>query len=231
MVSLCQLQLALWSLFVLDFALGYEKDVLMRFWMMGLVVLMVLISGGREFAPEIVREDHLVEWAQVGMLLVASGIHCRAFRAIARNEADYWIHAGLSLLTFSFAIREMEIDQWNEKYGSLVEVSIRAVNVLLWTAFAVSVMNGRSHIRSNRGQFLGHPVLRISGLGLAVYVLGGLFDKHVFALSRETDLFLEELAEFGASYFLLMAAFFQRGRWNNAESRASSDADDHAQSR
>ncbi len=153
-------------------------------------------------------ENSALELAQATLLILASLLHGeRAWRfKIASLEG--LIHAGLALLTYSFALRELEIDQFGaSEFWAHLENTLRLIGFTLWAGLLIVLMWRIKLIFDNRWLILALPVMQLTLWGGFFYIASWPFDKALFAaLSPAGSEFIEEVLELNACIFLFFAS-------------------------
>ncbi|MEN3367357.1 MAG: hypothetical protein V7606_4631 [Burkholderiales bacterium] len=158
--------------------------------------------------PLIAKENGLLEIAQAIFLLLASVLHSeRAFR-LKKSALDFTVHAGLALLTLSFALREIEIDEiGSSELWASAERIIRLAAAILWIGFLVFLVPRIRQIYSCRSAILAMPAVILTLCGGLFFLAGWPFDKEIFsALSHASSALIEEVLELNACITLLAAS-------------------------
>lgn len=156
------------------------------------------------FIPQLAAEDHWLEWLQVVLLLSASVVHCRYGKL---SSGPGLVHAGLGILTLSFAFREMDIDKLGTAAAwAVAETVIRVANAMLlaWWGWA-AWRRLPALLRALLGA-LRRPWPWLTVLAGVLYASSWPLDKELLPLPADVALFLEELLELQATTVLLLAA-------------------------
>lgn len=157
--------------------------------------------------PLVIAEHQGIEIAQAVLLLLACVMHSiRAFR-LPPGSIKFFVHAGLALLTFSFAVRELDISRFGEALvWSTVQRGVQLFGLALWAAFLFWALKHLKSIYRDRNTILYSPTMVLTIAGGAFFIAGWPFDKKLFLLSQEISQLIEETLELNASVLLAMAS-------------------------
>ena len=158
--------------------------------------------------PLIAEEGHAIELAESILLLLACFMHGERAFHLEMSVLNFYIHAGLALLTYSFALRELDIDQFGtSEIWPLVERVFRIAGVVLWVVFFIILMPRIKQIFSRRSAILVLPVMLLTIWGGLFYIASWPFDKELFStLPHDYSRFIEEVLELNAGVILFAAS-------------------------
>jgi hypothetical protein len=158
--------------------------------------------------PLITEENRLLELAQGAFLLLACFMHgSRVFR-LKSSSLDFLIHAALALLTYSFALRELDFDQFGStEIWAPIEQILRFAGMALCIGFLVFLVP-----RIKQIFYCWLAILALPSIGLTIsaglfFVAGWPFDKQIFSLlSPAYSRFIEEVLELNGCVLLFAAS-------------------------
>ena len=154
----------------------------------------------------IVNESQIVENLQAIFLMIGFIAH---FYSYFRSDSDNYciLFVGLSIFYLTFCVRELELDESQTWIAFVTNPPVR--NYWLIAAWAVSLLVFLRNMKSTFGSFL-EWINNIHGLYLIFggffYVSADLFDKNVFSIRQDINLFIEEILEFNATIFMVLSA-------------------------
>lgn len=153
-------------------------------------------------------ENSALELAQATLLILASLLHGERAWRLKIASLEGLIHAGLALLTYSFALRELEIDQFGaSEFWAHLENALRFLGFTLWAGLLIVLMWRIKPIFGNRWLILALPMMKLTLWGGFFYIASWPFDKAVFAaLAPASSEFIEEVLELNACIFLFFAS-------------------------
>jgi hypothetical protein len=158
--------------------------------------------------PDTAAEDQWLEWVQVLLLLVTAAVHARS---AGRSAWPAVLHAGLGLLTLSFAVREVDIDRIGSSPNWLLaERVIRAGVGVLWLWWGWRMWRRAPAVRALWPGVLREPWLQLMLIAGALYVASWVLDREMLPLVRDLSRFLEEVVELQADAALFAAALAMR---------------------
>lgn len=157
--------------------------------------------------PQFLNEDHVIEWMQVVILGGCVGLHGWRLWRLPPWTLGRWVRAGLGLLALSCMLKELEIDDWGL---AGTEWILRCVLTVAWLIYAAGVVRHRSRLVLFAPEMIRSWMLRLALVAGLLYGLTIPFDKHLLALSKEADLFWEEVLELAAAFLMLMGAACNR---------------------
>ena len=174
-----------------------------------LLVLPILGYFLWQLDPMTIEEDGALEMGQTILLLLAGIMHVAQARRFKASSLAFAIHAGFALLAFSFAVRELDIDQFGTApVWTILDRGLRIARTALWIGFMVFLIPRLKQLYASRAAIIALPVISMSLVAGLFLIAGGLFDRHVFSwLSLPTSRFLEEVLELDGYLVFLAAAF------------------------
>jgi hypothetical protein len=156
------------------------------------------------------EENHFLELCQCVLLMLVCGLcSARAWR-LAKTSLDlnFLLHAGLALLSYSFLLREVDIDQLGAAPAwAQLEQGLRLFGVGLWLVLLIFVIPRVRQLWAQRAIMFKKPMVVLAMLGGVLLVASWPFDKQVFSvLPYLTSQFIEELLELNGYMFLFFGA-------------------------
>ncbi|WP_426077756.1 hypothetical protein [Janthinobacterium sp. PSPC3-1] len=160
--------------------------------------------------PHLADENHLMENIQSVALLLACLVHGWRASKLDKKSVGFILHAGLSLLMYSFLLRELEIREFDapgSHFWAWTEHILRGIGWSCWVIYLVAFASRIRRIWALRWQLLATPVI-ITALCAAVLMASGWpFDKKKFeSISEQDSGFMEELLEMNAYIVLLVGS-------------------------
>jgi hypothetical protein len=156
------------------------------------------------------QENHFLEQAQGGFLaLVCCVCSLRAWRLKKTAlTLKFLLHAGLALLSYSFLLREVDIDRFGTAQGwAQLEQALRLFGVALWIALLMFVAPRVTQLWPQRSIMFAMPMVQLTMLGGALLVASWPFDKQIFpVLSYATSQFIEEMLELNGCMILFFGS-------------------------
>lgn len=155
-------------------------------------------------------ENHFLELAQcVFLVLVCCVCSVRAWRL--KNTSltlQFLLHAGLALLSYSFLLREVDIDQIGAAPAwAQLEQALRLLGVALWLALLIFVAPRIKPLWAQRAVMFTMPMVLLAMLGGALLLASWPFDKQVFSvLPYLTSQFIEEMLELNGCMILFFGS-------------------------
>lgn len=158
-------------------------------------------------APDVLRENHLIESAQAALLFFAASI--RVFQ-IGRLPPCISVarlyHHTLALFCLSLFIREVDINRFGSHPAwSAIEIGVRASVAGLWLYLLIQVLKHRHPIWAQRPALLMHPGSLLVYGGILCYGASWFFDKEVL-ITGEAARFVEETLQLQATALLFLSA-------------------------
>ncbi|MGV8899547.1 MAG: hypothetical protein ACOH2B_09970 [Burkholderiaceae bacterium] len=185
-----------------SFSPGRNPTVLIGIMLTATVVSFILWKND----PLIAEEDSALEWAQSALLLLACFMHGERTFHLKLPSLDFLIHAGLALLTYSFAYREFDFDLFGALEMPIDRIS-KLAGIALWGVLLIILTPRIKQIFSCRSEILALPVIALTIRGGLFYVASWPFDKAIFsALSHDSSRFIEEVLEINACIILFAAS-------------------------
>lgn len=154
-------------------------------------------------------DNHLMEGAQAGFLLLACLVHFYAARSQSQVGAvGFYTRIFLGFLCIAFAIREVDIDQLGEApFWQALEQTVRTVVGSLFVFYLLYLLGRIPLFWREKVKLLHWSLVQLSLLGCVFYLLGWPFDKKLLAdLSELQSQFIEEMFELWAALALFMAS-------------------------
>ena len=160
--------------------------------------------------PHLADENHFMENIQAVALLLACLVHGWRASKLDKKSVGFILHAGLSLLMYSFLLRELEIREFDapgSHFWAWTEHILRGIGWSCWVIYLVAFASRIRRIWALRWQLLATPVI-ITALCAAVLMASGWpFDKKKFeSISEQDSGFMEELLEMNAYIVLLVGS-------------------------
>ena len=186
-----------------------------------------------QVVPEgVAHENHIMENIQAGSLFLAFILYF--FISYKLNAKGYKIlFLGLGLLNLTFFMREVEFDEFEIQLALFDVFNPPIRNYWVGAAWVVSFLVFVRNAKISWRAFL-HWVKSLQGALVCIagvfYLAGDLFDKNVFDLPREPNMFYEEILETNATTLMILAAVLslrwaQRSTWWGAPGRKTVDTD------
>lgn len=160
--------------------------------------------------PHLSDENHFMENTQAVFLALAWLVHGWRASKVDRRSVEFTFHIGLSLLMYSFLLRELDISEMDAP-GSQVftwtEHILRGIGWTCWVLFLVRFFRQIKQVLARRWALLATPVMIVTLCGAVLMAAGWPFDKKVFhSLPEPTSEFIEELLEINAYLLLFVGA-------------------------
>lgn len=156
------------------------------------------------------EENHFLELCQCVLLTLVCGLCSARAWALAKTSLDlnFLLHAGLALLSYSFLLREVDIDQLGAAPAwAQLEQGLRLFGIGLWLVLLIFVISRVRQLWPQRGIMVKKPMVVLAMLGGALLVASWPFDKQVFSvLPYLTSQFIEEVLELNGYMFLFFGA-------------------------
>jgi hypothetical protein len=156
------------------------------------------------------EENHFLELSQCVFLALVCGVCCtRAWRlAKTALNLSFLLHAGLALLSYSFLLRELDIDQFGAAPAwARLEQMLRLFGVVLWLVLLIFVAPRVMQLWAQRVTMFKMPMVVLAMLGGAFLLASWPFDKQVFSvLPYLTSQFIEEMLELNGYMLLFFAS-------------------------
>lgn len=167
--------------------------------------------------PTVAKENHALELAQAALLLAACGMHGGHAYRMRQTRIAFLIHAGLALLTLSFALRELDIDRFGDaSVWSIVERTLRTLAAILWVVFFSLAIRYRKAISGRLFAILLQAPMSLAILAGIFFIAGWPFDKGLILQNVGISELVEETLELIGCVILLASScfhqFLPRGR-------------------
>lgn len=179
-----------------------------------LLIILAIMSVGCwiawQYDSHFADENHFMENTQAICLCLAWWVHGWRAWQMDRSRVAFTFHIGLSLLMYSFLLRELdisEIDAPGEIAWSWTEHILRGIGWTFWVLFFIHFFRRFGRVWRLRWQIIATPVMLATLCGAVLMSAGWPFDKKKFdSLSEDTSQFIEESLELNAYVFLLVAS-------------------------
>ena len=157
-------------------------------------------------------DHYLLELYQYSFLVLICSLSMRRawrFAKISLNH-NFVLNAGLALLTYSFLLRELDIDKFGASPAwAIFEKALRLTGVTLWLIFLMFVIPRRRQLWAKRAIIFTMPMVIMAILSGFFLLASWPFDKKVFStISYFTSQFIEEMLELNG-YIVLFFAFLE----------------------
>jgi hypothetical protein len=156
------------------------------------------------------EENHFLELVQGGFLALVCGVCCARAWGLAKTalNLNFLLHAGLALLSYSFLLREFDIDQLGAAHGwATLEQVLRLFGVALWLALLIFAALRVKQLWAERATMFALPMVLLSMLGGVLLAASWPFDKQLFSvLPYLTSQFIEEILELNGCMLLFFAS-------------------------
>jgi hypothetical protein len=200
------------------------------------VGIMLLMSVGClwlwQSDAHVADENHLMENTQAVLLALAWWVHGWRASRMERSSVSFTLHIGLSLLMYSFLLRELEISAFDapgSQFWTWTEHILRGIGWTCWAFFFVRFFRQIKAIFALRWTILATPLMIVTLCGAVFMASGWPFDKQKFkSLPEATSEFMEELVELNG-YFLLLTGAFSAALPSAETDPADGDARDRRQ--
>ena len=158
------------------------------------------------YFPYIAHENQVVENMQAFFLLLGCMFY---FYSVFNSTLESYgkLFIGLGLFYLTFFVREVELEESQTWFAVVTNPPAR--NYWLTAAWAVALLVFVRNMKSTIKVFLDW-IKETQGIflmfGGLFYLAADLFDKNVFSLSREDNMFIEETLEYNATIFMVISA-------------------------
>ncbi|OBV39894.1 hypothetical protein [Janthinobacterium psychrotolerans] len=160
--------------------------------------------------PHLADENQLMENIQSVALLLAFLVHGWRASKLDKKSVGFMLHAGLSLLMYSFLLREVVFRDFGapgNQFWPWAEHVLRGIGWSCWVIYLVTFASRIRGIWALRWQLLATPVIITALCGAVLMASGWPFDKKKFdSLSAQDSGFMEELLEMNAYIILLVGS-------------------------
>ena len=165
-------------------------------------------------------ENHLMENTQAVFLALAWWVHGWRAWQMKRSSVSFTLHIGLSLLMYSFLLRELDISEFDAPgamFWTWTEHILRAIGWTCWVLFFVHFFRRIKPILAHSWRILATPLMALTLCGAVLMAAGWPFDKKKFdSIPEDTSQFIEELLELNA-YLLLLTGSMSEALSDPAE--------------
>lgn len=177
-------------------------------WAVSLVLMSIACWIGFQFDPHLADENHLMENSQALTLLLACLVHGWRASKFERSSVAFLLHSGLSLLMYSFLLRELEIREFDaagQHFWAWTERTVRGIGWSLWVVYLVLFATRIRRVWAARHALLATPVVLCAFCAAVFMAAGWPFDKEKFSsVSPANSAFMEEILELNG-YLILLA--------------------------
>ena len=160
--------------------------------------------------PHLADENHFMENIQAVALLLACLVHGWRASKLDKKSVGFILHAGLSLLMYSFFLREVVIRDFGapgNQFWPWTEHILRGIGWSCWVIYLVAFASRFQRIWALRWQLLATPVIITALCGAVLMASGWPFDKKKFhSISEQDSGFIEELLEINAYIILFVGS-------------------------
>lgn len=161
--------------------------------------------------PSVAKENHALEVAQAAMLLAACSMHGGHAYRMRQTRISFLMHAGLALLTLSFALRELDIDRFGDaSVWSVVQSTLRTLAAMLWLVFFSLVIRYRKIVFGRHFSILLKPPMSLAILAGVFFIAGWPFDKGLVLHNVAISELAEETLELSGCVILLASSCFHQ---------------------
>jgi hypothetical protein len=174
--------------------------------------------------PLLIEEDNVLESAQSILLILAAVIHSIRASRVATSSTQFLVRSGLALLTFSFALRELDIDKFGEEVlWSRIEAVVRLTAGALWIGLLFVSARRTRQIFSHRTIIFSAPAIVLTFIGGLFFIASWPVDKELIVpISLSYARFIEEVLELNACLLLFAASF---AGWHSAKARPGNEGE------
>jgi hypothetical protein len=156
-------------------------------------------------------EDHyLLELYQYSFLVLICSLSMRRAWRFAKTSLNhnFVLNAGLALLTYSFLLRELDIDKFGASPAwAIFEKALRLTGVTLWLIFLMFVIPRRRQLWAKRAIIFTMPMVIMAILSVFFLLASWPFDKKIFStIPYFTSEFIEEMLELNGYILLFFAS-------------------------
>jgi len=157
--------------------------------------------------PQLAEENGALEHFQVGLIALACFIHSVHSIKFNTSSLGYVIRAGFALLTYSFLLRELDIEHLGSSpLWATLERALRILRVVLWLGFFVFIAKKAKLLYGQRAGLSTSTTFWLSAAGGMFLIAGGIFDRHIFSsIPFSLSRLAEEVLELNG-YFLIFVA-------------------------
>lgn len=184
------------------------RIIALGFFIVGLVAISSTLSFEAWLLnPAIIKENALLELAQVGLLMLASLL--QGWRAFNTHDSSLKrdIHLGLALFTFALLLREMDINHLgNGVLWNALETIVRLIALFAILGFVLRMSRQINLVMDNLGQILLSPTILLSVVACVFYACGLPFDRELFDMDKNLSKWFEETFELNACLLFFCAS-------------------------
>jgi hypothetical protein len=163
------------------------------------------------FTGRIQAGDHyLLELSQYSFLVIICSLSIRRAWRLAKISLNLklLLYAGLALLSYSFLLRELDIDKFGASPAwAIFEKALRLTGVTLWLIFLMFVIPRRRQLWAKRAIIFTMPMVIMAILSGFFLLASWPFDKKIFStIPYFTSQFIEEMLELNGYIVLFFAS-------------------------
>jgi hypothetical protein len=163
------------------------------------------------FTGRIQAGDHyLLELSQYSFLVIICSLSIRRVwrRTKISLNMTFLLHAGLALLSYSFLLRELDIDKFGASPAwAIFELALRLTGVILWLILLMFVLPRAAELWAKRTIMFTMPIVIMLILSGFFLLASWPFDKKVFsAIPYFTSQFIEEMLELNGYIVLFFSS-------------------------
>jgi hypothetical protein len=163
------------------------------------------------FAGHIQAKDHFsLELCQYSFLILICGLSFRRAWHLAKISLNlnFLLNAGLALLSYSFLLRELDIDKFGASPAwAIFELALRLTGVILWLILLMFVLPRARELWAKHAIMFTMPIVIMAILSGFFLLASWPFDKKIFAaLPYFTSEFIEEMLELNGYIVLFFAS-------------------------
>lgn len=189
-----------------------EKSLDSKLFGINILISIFFILSVLFLYPEIdTEEDGLIEWLQslfIAFSMILFFYHAFRVKEIGSKLASF----GLSLLSLTFLLRELDVETLDIPYYFIVLGSGTGRNILLislWLILVALTLKYKTIEKEKVLTFLFTSYGQILMLSAFMLVLGAMMDKNIFSLQNEVTRFFEELLELLGYVYLFFASILR----------------------
>ena len=163
------------------------------------------------FTGRIQAEDHyLLELSQYSFLVLMCSLSIRRAWRLAKISFNlkFLLYAGLALLSYSFLLRELDIDKFGASPAwAIFEQALRLTGVILWLILLMYVIPRRRQLWAKHTIKFAMPMVIMVILSGFFLLASWPFDKKIFStIPYFTSEFIEEMLELNGYIVLFFAS-------------------------
>lgn len=200
------------------------RAIALTFFIVGIMAISSTLSfEAWQLNPAIVLENHLLELAQGGFLLLAALF--QGWRAFNTHNPGLKrdIRIGLALFALALFLREVDIDKLGSSAAwDALEKILRVVAALMILSFTWHMSRRIKLVMRNLNQILLSPTVILTFLACLLYACGWPFDRELFSIDKGLSQWFEETFELNACLLLFGASLMSNIKSNVVKIQAAS---------